>query len=284
MIASQIFAVLGGLVVLLPVALADLPSDVRSQSAPWSGELPAEATHLDRRRIVDARLMAYSAIGKFSGTMTCTAAIILDPRIILTAGHCITERDGTIRRLNLSFQPGYPTGTNLGRFEATVWAAGSKQSFRHESVREASNDWAILVLDRAPARVHPLLLSHYPFAILKSLERQILLPAYSENIANTDVVSVDPNCTVRDLVWGALVHNCTAQPGSSGAPLLIRDGPEYAVIGIHTASIFASGDDGHVTKFVGNQATGSWMFSEAARGLSRQLKAELVHDGDSVDH
>lgn len=283
MIASQTLAALGGLVVLLPVALADLPSGIRPQSVLGSGERSAEVTHVDHRRVVDARLSPYSAIGKFSGTMTCTAAVILDPRIIITAGHCIAERDGSTRRSNLSFRLGYQAGTDLGRFGATVWAVGAKQNFRHESIQEASNDWAILVLDRAPVGVHPLLLSHHSSASLSSLERQVLLPAYSNDIASAEVLSVDPDCAVRELIWDALVHSCMAQAGSSGAPLLMQDGSEYVVIGIHTASMFAS-DNGHVARFVGNQAIGSWTFREAARALSRQLKPELVHDGDSADY
>lgn len=284
MIASQTFAVLGGLIVLLPVTLVDL-SSVRPKSALRSDELPTEVTHVDHRRIVDARVSPYSAVGKFSGTMTCTAAVILDPRIIITAGHCIAERDGTVRRSNLSFQLGYQTGADLRRFEATVWAVGAKQSFRHESVQEASNDWAILVLDRAPTGVHPLRLSHhYSLAIPKSPEPQIVLPAYSNNIASAEVLSVDPDCAVRDLIWDTVLHDCIAQPGSSGAPLLMRDGSEYVVVGIHTASMFASDEDGHVAHFLGNQAIGSWTFQEAARALSGQLKAESVQDVGSADY
>lgn len=283
MIALQTLAVLGGLVVLLPVTLSELPSSFSLHSVVHRDEALHSGTEVDHRRIVDARLSPYSAIGKFRGTMTCTAAIVLNPRIIVTAGHCVTERDGTTRRSNLSFQPGYQTGTDLGRFQATVWAIGSKQSFTHESVHEAARDWAILFLDRAPAGVHPFLLSHHSLKALELLERQILLPAYSNDVVGAEVLSVDPACTVRDLVWGALVHTCVTRPGSSGAPLLLRDGSGYAIIGIHTASIFASDEDGHVAKFVGNQAIASWMFSEAALTLSRQLDgapAQTVSSGD----
>jgi len=247
-------------------------------------EAPHGVTKVDHRRIVDARLSPYSAIGKFKGTMTCTAAIVLNPRIIITAGHCVTERDGTIRRSNLSFQRGYQTGTDLGSFRATVWAVGSQQSFTHESVRDASRDWAILILDRAPAGVQPFLLSHRSLRAVELLERQILLPAYSNDIVNAEVVSVDPTCTVRDLVWDALVHTCTTRPGSSGAPLLVRDGQGYAIIGIHTASIFASDEHGHIAKFVGNQASASWMFSDAAFELSRQLDGAPVQTVYSADY
>lgn len=110
------------------------------------------------------------------------------------------------------------------------------------------------------------------------------MPAYSNNAANDQILSVDPDCTIRDLVWGALIHNCFAQPGSSGAPLLVREGHEYAVVGIHSASMFAGDERGHVAKFVGNQAIGSWTFQEAARALSRRLNARLVQDTDSAEY
>src|SRR6266849_925788 len=180
---------------------AERPTGVSLQFMARSAEAPVEVTEVDHRRIVNARLSPYSAIGRFKGTMTCTAAIVLNPRIIITAGHCLTERDGTTRRSNLSFQLGYQTGTDLGRFQATVWAVGSRQSFTHESVQQASRDWAILVLDRAPTGVHPLLLNYHSLKALKLLERQILLPAYSNDIINAEVLSVDPACTVRDLFW-----------------------------------------------------------------------------------
>ncbi|UPJ50506.1 trypsin-like serine protease [Bradyrhizobium sp. 200] len=283
MITSQTLAVLGGLVVLLPVAFAGLPSGINLHLAVQHDDASLSGTEIDHRRIVDVRLSPYSAIGKFKGTMTCTAAIVLNPRIIITAGHCVNERDGTTRQSNLSFNLGYQTGADLGQFQATVWAVGSKQSVSHESVRDASRDWAILILDRAPANVQPLLLSHRSLRAEELFERQVLLPVYSNDIGNAEGLSVDPACTVRDLVWDTLVHTCMARPGSSGAPLLLRDGSGYALIGIHTASIFASDSDGHIGKFVGNQAVASWMFSEAALRLAGKLDngpAQTINSGD----
>jgi V8-like Glu-specific endopeptidase len=285
MIASQALAVVGGLALLLPVAFNEVPSAFSAHSVFRHGATPRGATEVDHRQIVDARLSPYSAIGKFKGTMTCTAAIVLNPRIIVTAGHCVTERNGTTRRSNLSFQPGYQSGTDLGRFQATIWGAvGSNQSFTHESVREASRDWAILLLDRAPAGVHPFLLSYRSLRGFELVQRQIFLPAYSSDVVRAEVLSVDLNCIISDLVSDTLIHNCMARPGSSGAPLLLQDGPDYAVIGIHAASMFASGADGHVGKFVGNQAVGSWMFSETALALSRQLDSAPVQTVNSGEY
>lgn len=213
--------------------------------------------------------------------MACTAAIVVDPRIIVTAGHCITEQDGSIRKSNLSFRLGYQTGNDLGRFEATLWAVGSKQSFKRQPVHEAAQDWALLVLDRPPKSVEPFLLSHHSFEALKSHERQFLMPGYSSDVGDAEVLSVDPACSIRDLVWDVLVHDCRAQSGSSGAPLLIRDRQRYAVVGIHTGSMFASDANGHVAKFVGNQAIGSWMFTQSLLALLRQLNGEAAHDVES---
>lgn len=279
MIASQTVAALSGLAVLLPVVLTELPS-VYPQSQVRREATVQSVVLIDHRRVVDARLPPYSAIGKFRGTRTCTAAIVLNPRIIVTAGHCVTERNGTTRRSNLSFQLGYQTGTDLGRFEATLWAVGSKQGHAHESLDDASRDWAILILDRAPAGVRPFLLGQ-PKA-LALLDRQIILPAYSHDFLNAETLSVDSTCVIRDLAWDTLVHTCSVKSGSSGAPLLLLEGSDYAVVGIHTGSIFASDEDGRVGKFVGNQATASSMFSEAVQALSRQLDA--VQTANSAEY
>ena len=281
MVVSQTIAALTGLVVLLPIALTDLPSvNLRLPIRPDA--TVRSVTLVDHRRVVDARLPPYSAIGKFRGTKTCTAAIVLNPRIIVTAGHCITEKNGTTRRSNLSFQLGYQTGTDLGRFEAALWAVGSKQGQTHESINDASRDWAILILDRAPAGVRPFLLSQQLPKALASLEQQILLPAYSLDLLNAETLSVDSTCVIRDVAWDTLVHTCSAKSGSSGAPLLLLEGSAYAVVGIHTGSIFASDEDGRVGKFVGNQATASWTFSEAVQALSRQLDA--VQTANSAEY
>ena len=286
--ATQTFITLGGWVILatatLAITTAGPPIAISPQLLSRSSEAPVQGVNADGRHIVDARLPPYAAVGKFKGTMGCTAAIVLHPRIIVTAGHCITERDGSVKQSNLLFRLSYQAGSSLGDFHATVWMIGSRQSFTRQSVHDASQDWAILVLDRAPVGVRPFLVSLYSVANLKSLERQILMPSYSNDIGDAEVLSVDPACTVSDLVWDALVHNCRAQYGSSGAPLLVRDGHWYAVVGIHTGSMFASDADGRVAKLVGNRAIGAWNFMEALVALSRRLDADTIHEASSATY
>jgi V8-like Glu-specific endopeptidase len=276
-------SLLGCLVISLPVLWLELPSGVSLRLAARADKASVSLLDGSHRQIVDARISPYSAVGKFKGTMTCTAAMILDPRIIVTAAHCIMERDGTIRGSSFSFQPGYRSGNHSAKFDATVWAVGSRQSAEHETVGDAARDWAILVLDRAPSGIEPFALSRYPIGTSGLSELQLQLPAYSDNTGDAEALSVDPACAVRDLLWDTLIHNCTAGRGSSGAPLLVREEQSYAIIGIQAASVFEDDQSGHM-RFVGSQATGSWMFMNAALALSRQLNTEPVPAVNSGDY
>src|SRR3990172_209619 len=140
--SASIFAAVIG--IYIAAAESRTHSRIDLASPPRTGQV--QLTSNERRLIVDAQRSPYSAIGKFRGTMTCTAAIVLHPRIVVTAGHCIKKNDGTLKTSNLLFQPGYQAGTDLGHFKATVWAVGSKQSSRQQSAHDASQDWVILVL------------------------------------------------------------------------------------------------------------------------------------------
>ncbi len=229
---------------------------------------------VDRRIVVDAEDPPYPAIGKFRGAMTCTAAIVLNPRIVVTSSHCITNRDGTLKISDLLFEPGYQAGRSLGQFKATLAAVGSKQNYRWETVQEASQDWAILILDRSAKGVQPLGLSPQPVEALRSLGPQILMPAYSIDLANAERIGLDPSCSVRDEAWDVLVHDCRASFGSSGAPLLIRHGQQYAIVGIHTGSLYAGDEEGRVGRFIGNRAISSNSFAATLMGLSKLLDAD----------
>lgn len=52
---------------------------------------------------------------------------------------------------------------------------------------------------------------------------------------------------------------------------MLQDGLGYAIIGIHTGSMFASENDGQVGRVIDNRAIAYWLFSEAALTLSKQL-------------
>jgi V8-like Glu-specific endopeptidase len=223
------------------------------------------------RRIVDARLSPYRAVGKFHGTVDCTAAIVLDPRIIVTAAHCLTQTDGNLKLARLSFRPGYQGHSDLGLFDATVWAVGAAQSGRPQSSQTASNDWAVLVLDRTPGGIRPFAMGNYTVDDLRLLRGEIVLPSYSIDMAEANSLGIDPACSIRDMVWDILLHDCGASFGASGAPLLARYENWYVVTAINTGSVVTRDEARHTMTFVGNSAIGAWSFQAAVNALAHRL-------------
>lgn len=274
-VASSPFGIAASVAVaiLLWPAAAMPASDGEQDLSAQPRETYKSVSNDDRRRIVDARAAAYAAVGRFTGTMTCTAAVIVHPRIIVTAGHCVANRNGRIRPSKLIFQPGYQAGTDLGQLQARVWAVGTTQMFGPQSVQDASNDWAILLLERAPVGIRPFLLSNRSKDTLMQLGQQILMPSYSIDIAAAQSLSVDPACSVLGLVWNVLIHDCKASYGGSGAPLLIRQNRWFAVVGIHSGSILARDEESHAMKLIGQEAIGAWTFADAAYALLSRLKS-----------
>lgn len=260
------------------VAAAEPALGVGAGSVDHPSVAPTEAREDSAVAVEDARLPTHAAVGRFTGTMVCTAAIVLHPRIIITAAHCIASRDGLASRTKPIFQPAKRAGRDLDRFEATVWAVGSQQRFTAQSAHDAASDWAILVLDRVPVGMRPLRLRIRSAEELTRLQRQILMPSYVIDAAGTLSLSLDPGCSVRGMIWGVLLHDCKASPGTSGAPLLIRDRQWYAVVGVHTGSIFASDEEGHIATSIGNSASGAWSFTEALTALSRRLQGDAADD------
>jgi len=248
------------------IAIKDVPGVVLEEIV-----RVAEGPDARARRVVDARLPPYAAVGRLSGSMVCTAALVLHPRIAVTAAHCVTSGNGLISLLPPIYASGYQAGGELGHFKALVWAIGAQQDFTGQSAHDASNDWAVLLLESAPAGIRPFLLSDLPADTLMALGSQVEMPSYAIDVGEAQVLSLDPACSIRKHAWNVLVHDCKTSSGGSGAPLLIRQQDWYAVIGIHTADIWER-DQKHLMKSIGHEAVGSWSFADAIYALERRLE------------
>lgn len=262
-------------VVMSLLGASAAPSDGENAAAERSRGPPKAASD----GVTSAASFPYPAVGRFRGAIRCTAAIVLDARIILTAAHCVVRDNRLLAPPHFYFESAPHAGAAPDRIEAKLWAIGAPQGSRRQTAHDVSNDWAILVLEHAPAIALPLRLGPSLLKALNSYEHRLLLPSYSVDGSSAWVPTVDPACSPHNPVGGVLIHDCNASSGSSGAPLLIRDRDWYAVVGIHTGSMLAADDDGRVSGLIGNTAVGVQAFSEALQALVQRLnRGDNVYD------
>jgi V8-like Glu-specific endopeptidase len=231
---------------------------------------PGKRPHI--RQPVSARLPPYQAVGRLNRPMNCTGTIVLHPRIVVTAAHCTLgmTAEGPLR--NVSFELWNQTTGGVRRFEARIRAVGSMRQHGPQSVHDASQDWAVLVLNEAPQGVRPLGIAEYKWPALESKRGRISLPTYAGDGDESAIVSVDPSCSIQGFQWEVLVHDCAAGAGGSGAPLLIDEGDCYRVVGIYSGTMLRDVDGDHTLKPIGNAAVGAWNFAGSVRALAHQLE------------
>lgn len=226
------------------------------------------------RHIINERPSPYWAIGKLAGALPCTGAIVLHPRIVLTASHCITGNKSSTRPVNLSFQPVYQAALSPSVFTGKVWAMGAIQHRDWQTLREAQEDWAIVLLEGKPVGIRPLRVSNFTLEELMSFRGQLLLPRYPFDIGKAELLGLGAPCSIRGEAWGILLHDCVAAASASGAPLLMKDDVWYAVVGTHSGSMYVDDEDDHSLRPLGKSAIRVDRFAGRLRELLRKLDAE----------
>lgn len=208
---------------LLPLLLF-APGLALAQPAPRPG-LGTE----DTRRVVAFNEAPWSSMVRVqSEAGGVCSGVLVAPNRVLTAAHCVTSaRTGnrlTPGRVNVLW--GYERGTFRAHtvaasIEAGPWAQGAPRGA----------DWAVLRLStRLPAPVLPIAAAGPGTAVM--------LGGWQADRPHTLVA--DTSCQIeaqqRDLAGPLLLHGCTATNGSSGAPLLVRQGAGWAVAGVQVGA------------------------------------------------
>lgn len=191
-------------------------------------------------------------IGKLVGPdHFCTASLIAH-KIALTNAHCVHRgKDGhgqlwqqqPAANLNLIFEGAEVTDV-VNIVDIVVSKKNQSQNgWLHGDWKE---DWALLVLDRHPARRGYLGMTSDISEL--SAGYYVFVAGYSGDQSDGRILSLHWGCHVSSLADDLYHGNCRTFKGSSGAPLLLTDGKtkHVYVVGLNAFSR-AIGDSGGLT-------------------------------------
>jgi len=190
----------------------------------------------DPRQRVDAGQLPWRAVARLQvpGITRCTA-VLLAPRLAVTAAHCLWSRrlGGWVPAGSVHLLIGYAAGG----FSAHLLAQNYRIAPGYNPADVDASRGADLALVSLAGPAADVL------ALAEGTPRPgtaAVLGGYNQDRA--EVIEADTNCAVtgmaRDRRGGALlVHDCSATRGTSGGPLLIRDGAGRLVLaGVQVAA------------------------------------------------
>jgi protease YdgD len=194
---------------------------------------------IDRRVAVDWKTPPWDAVAKVQTTIgtRCTGALIA-PAVVLTAAHCLYNRltRTMLRPQSVHVLFGYDRGSYRWHRLVLRYTLGPGYDGRKRGLQRA--DWAQLELESAiPAAVAPLpVTTRIPLA-----SAPVALAGYNQDRAQ--ILMADTQCRVLGIaiVDGRrfIAHNCDATRGTSGGPLIVRDGGVWSVFGINLGAAAA---------------------------------------------
>jgi V8-like Glu-specific endopeptidase len=176
----------------------------------------------------------WEAVGRLdiSGKGFCTAALI-QPRLILTAAHCLFDNDNTpIDPSRFTFEAGLRDGRAAASRGVSRLLAHPDYVHNGPSTdtSEVVNDVAILELSQPirNGRIIP-----YPIASQPQTGEKVSIVSYGKDRANAP--SLQEVCSVMSRQDGILIMSCDVAFGSSGAPVFRLRNGQYEIVSVVSA-------------------------------------------------
>jgi V8-like Glu-specific endopeptidase len=193
------------------------------------------ANELDERHVVDAASTGLRAVGLLAGTAgRCTGFLAGGDRVVVTAAHCVLDREGAPAQESFEFQPAFRDGAGAGSATVRVIVAGKWRPPADPSTVEAaaSEDWAILLADK-PTGIKPLALDS-KLAISQLTDQKLVAVGYADDLQNGRVPFEDPSCRVTRVQDVRINHSCRGAAGSAGSPIFLSnpDGTRGPLVGV----------------------------------------------------
>lgn len=198
--------------------------------------MAAAAQGAHRRVPVDPNQPPWNAVAKVQTNIgTKCSGVLIAPATVLTAAHCLYNRrtQALLQPVSLHVLFGYERGEYRWHRLVRSIAVGAGFDGRGGT---PSADWARLELAEAVTPA-PLQLTD----IAPASGMPIALAGYNQD--RSQLLMADPECHVRRVSqWPPtdqaifLYHDCAGTLGTSGGPLLAKQGEEWVLVGIAIAA------------------------------------------------
>jgi V8-like Glu-specific endopeptidase len=180
----------------------------------------------------------WSAVGRLTldgGRGFCTASLIA-PDIILTAAHCLYDKETGIQygTEDFEFQAGWRNGRGEAFRKVKSVLAHPKYSFQSVNmVEKVSQDIAVVLLEE-PIRSENI----KPFIVAPLPQRGDGVAVVSYAMGRKDVPSIQSLCEVRAEQDDVLLLTCDVDYGASGAPVFVMSDGTAVIVSLISAMTF----------------------------------------------
>jgi V8-like Glu-specific endopeptidase len=179
----------------------------------------------DDRVVVSSQAIESRAVGMAIYSGRQTTAFQVDSCFAVTSQHLVSTVASPI---------GQPVELLFGKERLSARAVRAGHMERGQ--RGYQDDWLLLQLDQCRRNARVVELADGELAAAAPMLRAGLRLSAIGFPSDLGRLVIDPDCRIRAAPWYGLLNDCAAQPGSSGSPLVVREGEHLIAYAIQSGA------------------------------------------------